>query len=610
MSLSPNDPSSYSRPDQIKTTHIHLDIQLDFEKKVLHGDCILSLEKVDDAVTTLLLDCRALDISSAALESTGECLTFQVDKETSYGSRLEVQLPSGCPKSFKVLFKYSTTADCSALQWLSPEQTAGGKQPYVFSQCQAIHCRSLLPCQDTPSVKATYSASVTAPKDITVLMSAIRDHDEPKVVGEQHCFSFQQKVPVQSYLIAIAAGALQSKQIGPRSRVWSEKEFIDEAAFDFSETENMLKTAEDLCGPYVWTSYDILVLPPSFPFGGMENPCLTFATPTLLSGDKSNSDVIAHEIAHSWTGNLVTNFNFEHFWLNEGFTVFAERKIVGRLHGEEYRHFSAILRWTELEECINKVFGADNPLTQLVVDLKGVDPDDAFSVIPYEKGSTFLWYLEELVGGKEQFEPFLRSYYNKFKYQSITSDTFKDYFLDYFSGVEAVKKVDWDTWFYAPGMPPYKPEFDTSLATACRGLAKRWQDWDPATECPFNGSELEQFRSEQTQEMLNTLLKGDPLSVKALEKMESLYKLSENPNTEVVFRWIRVGIAARWKIILPAAVELVSRQGRMKFVRPVYRDLYAWQEQRQLAIDTFNATKDKLMGMARDMVAKDLHLTP
>jgi len=364
-----------------------------------------------------------------------------------------------------------------------------------------------------------------------------------------------------------------------------------------------------LNGPYVWTSYDILVLPPSFPFGGMENPCLTFATPTLLSGDKSNADVIAHEIAHSWTGNLVTNFNFEHFWLNEGFTVFVERKIVGRLHGEAYRHFSAILRWTELEECVNKVFGADNPLTKLVVDLNGVDPDDAFSVIPYEKGSTFLWYLEELVGGGEQFEPFLRSYYDKFKYQSITSDMFKNYFLEYFSSLESIKKIDWDTWFYSPGMPPYKPNFDSSLATACRGLAKRWQDWDTSKDCPFDGSELETFKSEQTVEMLNTLLKGDPLSIKALEKMESLYKLSENRNVEVVFRWIRVGLAARWKTILPLAVDLVSKQGRMKFVRPLYRDLYAWQDERQLAIDTFQKNKDKLMGMARDMVAKDLHLT-
>ena len=310
-----------------------------------------------------------------------------------------------------------------------------------------------------PRLQAPYTASVTAPEDITVLMSAVPDA-EPAAAegGNRRRFTFAQKVPVQSYLIALAAGKVESRRIGPRSRVWSEKEYVDGAALDFADTEEMLRTAEDLCGPYVWGIYDILVLPPSFPFGGMENPCLTFATPTLLSGDGSNADVIAHEIAHSWTGNLVTNSNFEHFWLNEGFTVFTERKIVGRMRGEKARHFSAILRWKELEECVGNLFGPTHPYTVLVPKLAGVDPDDAFSVVPYEKGSTFLWYLEDTVGGAGQFEPFLRAYYKKFSHRSIDSEAFKAYFLEYFASNEAVKAIDWDTWFNAPGMPPYKPK--------------------------------------------------------------------------------------------------------------------------------------------------------
>jgi len=609
MALSPGDPSSYSRPECVKTTHIHLDLDMDFKANTLSGDCILTMEKVDQAVETVLLDCKTLDIMCIKLESTGEELSFKVDGETSYGSRLEVKLPAATPKIFKLLCKYSTSPSCSALQWLTPEQTAGGTHPYVFSQCQAIHARSMLPCQDSPAVKATYSASITAPEGITVLMSAIRKHDNAAVKDGKRKFCFDQPVPIQSYLIAIAAGNIVSKRIGPRSHVWSEQEFVEKAAFDFSETEAFIKTAEDLCGPYVWGEYDILVLPPSFPFGGMENPCLTFATPTLLSGDKSNADVIAHEIAHSWTGNLVTNFNFEHFWLNEGFTVFVERKILGRLKGEPYRHFSAILRWPSLEETVNKVFGATNPLTKLVVDLKGIDPDDAFSVIPYEKGSTFLWYLEQLVGGGETFEPFLRSYYDKFKYKSITSDMFKSYFLEYFSGVEAVKEVDWETWFFSTGMPPFKPTFDDSLARACRELATKWQSWKTETECPFNGKEIQAFEAGQIQELLNNLMEGAPLSLPALEKMEELYKLSESTNVEIVFRWIRVGIAAKWKASIPLAVDLVSKQGRMKFLRPLYRDLYGWEAERQVALDTFQLNKDKMMAVAKDMVAKDLNLS-
>ena len=312
---------------------------------------------------------------------------------------IQVKLPSAGVEGnqFKIRVSYSTTSGSTALEWLSPEQTAGKQHPFLFSQCEAIHCRSMIPCQDSPSVKATYSAEMKAPSALTVLMSGIREGEPEPVDGGLAVTRWKQEVPIQSYLIAIAVGALESRKIGPRSQVWAEASVVDQSAFDFSETETMLQKAEELCGPYVWGIYDVLVLPPSFPFGGMENPCLTFATPTLLSGDKSNADVIAHEIAHSWTGNLVTNVNFEHFWLNEGFTVFTERKIVGRMHGEPARHFSAILGWKDLQvggsslgvclndllaiqETVEVVMGPTNPFTALVPRLAGADPDDAFSV--------------------------------------------------------------------------------------------------------------------------------------------------------------------------------------------------------------------------------------
>ena len=263
-------------------------------------------------------------------------------------------------------------------------------------------------------------------------------------------------------MIAIAGGKLDSRQIGPRSHVWSEKELIEKAAYEFAETEIMLQTAEEICGPYIWETYDILVLPPSFSYGAMENPCMTFATPTILAGDRSLVDGISHEIAHSWSGNLVTNKNFEHIWLNEGFTTFIERKIVGRMKGEPSRHLSAIMRWKDLKYCID-VLGHENPLTALVMDLEGVDPDDAGSVICYEKGSAFLWYLEHLVGGSEVFEPFLRDYFDHFKFQSIDSYEFKDYFLNYYKDLD-LSMIEWEKWYKCPGMPVEKPAFDESLA--------------------------------------------------------------------------------------------------------------------------------------------------
>ena len=343
MALSPVDPNSYARTDLVKTTHVHLDVEVDFSQQILKGHVILSFEKVDLEATSVIMDARNLTISKVSDEASGQVLDYKLGSPSGYGEKLEVKLPSSVGKEFKIRIDYQTSPKSSALQWLKPSQTAGKKHPYVFSQCQAIHCRSMLPCQDTPAVKAPYTATITAPEELTVLMSAVRDGDEIK--DGKKVAKFNQKIPIQSYLIAIAVGAVVSRKVGPRSHVWSEEEFVDKAAFDFSETEAFIETAEELCGPYVWGIYDILVLPPSFPFGGMENPCMTFATPTLLSGDKSNADVIAHEIAHSWTGNLVTNVNFEHFWLNEGFTVFTERKIKGRLHGgEPVRAFSAMLR--------------------------------------------------------------------------------------------------------------------------------------------------------------------------------------------------------------------------------------------------------------------------
>jgi len=607
MALSPGDPNSYSRPDQVKTTHVHLELEIDFEKKVLTGHALLTLEKLDSQANVVILDGRKLVIHGIKDEATGETLKYEYGSPSGFGEKLEVQLPSSSSTEMKILIAYTTSPESSALQWLSPAQTAGKKHPYLFSQCEAIHARSMLPCQDTPSVKATYSATITAPPDLTVLMSAIRDGEA--VVDNKKVAKFIQKVPIQSYLIAIAAGALESREIGPRSHVWSEAEFVEKAAFDFSETETMLKTAEELCGPYVWGIYDILVLPPSFAYGGMENPCLTFATPTLLSGDKSNADVIAHEIAHSWTGNLVTNFNFEHFWLNEGFTVFTERKIVGRMHGEPARHFSAILRWKDLQETVNVNLGATNPLTALVPRLAGVDPDDAFSVVPYEKGSTFLWYLEDTVGGAALFEPFLKSYYKKFAYQSINSDMFKSYFLEQFSGVDAVKSIDWDTWFNKPGMPIYKPKFDDSLAKESWALAEKWQNWDVSTPAPF-GKEFDNFSPTQKQEFLGTLINGSPLEHAKLEKMGAMYSLDTCSNVEIVFRWIRLGIKARWEPSLAEALKLATVQGRMKFVRPLFKDLYGWEEKRQQAIDTFLAHRGEMMYVCAEMVAKDLHISP
>ncbi|QQP32378.1 Leukotriene A4 hydrolaselike [Caligus rogercresseyi] len=574
--LSPLDPSSYSRPDEVKVLDTFLQLLVNFESHVLEGSATLSLEKVLPGASILCLDSRNLSITSVSSLIDGSPLAFNTTRNLT--SR-------GKPKSFKIQI-----------------QTAGKTHPYMFSQCQAIHARSMMPCQDTPSIKSTYSAEITAPTELTVLMSAVRG--EEKLVSrkgrELKVTSFLQKIPIQSYLVAIVAGRLESRELGPRSKVWAEAEYVERAAADFEDTETMIATAEEICGPYIWGVYDVLVLPPSFPFGGMENPCLTFVTPTLLTGDKSLTDVIAHEIAHSWSGNLVTNSNFEHFWLNEGFTMFIERKIKGRIEkSEPLRHFEGIGGWKRLAYGI-EVLGADNPLTDLVPDLSGVDPDDAFSVVPYEKGFVLLWYLEERVGGPSVFDPFLKGYIQHFKFQSIDSSTFKNYFMEHFPQLEG--SISWDEWFHKPGMPIYKPNYDTSLSKACEALKDKVLSGDISTE-------YSSLTVGQKIEFLHLLMEeksGLPLDI--LEKMKSAYGLGTITNSEIKFLWIRLGLKSQWREAVGMAVSMLKEQGRMKFTRPLYRDLYAWEETRDLALKTFQADRPNMMLVSIQGVEKDLKL--
>ncbi|KAK4308235.1 hypothetical protein Pmani_020082 [Petrolisthes manimaculis] len=605
--LSPQDPNSYSRPDQVVVSGIHITWTVDFTQKVLRGAALLTVDRKQNNVSHLILDTRELDIKSVKVEETGQVLTYILgEHHPNFGSSFTITLPSDTKEQCKIQIEYETSPGCSALQWLSPEQTAGKKQPYVFSQCEAIHARSLLPCQDTPSVKMPYTAEVKASSDLVVLMSALRDGQNEE--GAITTFRFRQPIPIPSYLIALAVGALESRKVGPRSLVWSEKEVVEKAEFEFAETEQMLKAAEELCGPYVWGQYDLLILPPSFPYGGMENPCLTFVTPTLLAGDRSLADVVAHEISHSWTGNLVTNCQWEHFWLNEGFTKFVERKIVSKLHGETTRHFSALSGWKDLAGCI-RTRGEDDPLTCLVPDLTGVDPDDAFSTVPYEKGHALLWHLETLVGGPSEFEPFLRAYLDKFKYQSITSETFRSFLLEYYNECGAtLASVDWKAWWHTPGMPPIKPKFDDTLTVACSDLCRRWVEWQLDTECPFTAKDLASLSSNQVREWLAQLLEEDPLPVSKLQKMEELYSMSGHQNSEIRFRWLRLAIQAHWTEQVDDALKFVTEQGRMKFVRPIYRDLYQWEEMRARAITTYESNKDSMMHVAAYVVAKDLKL--
>ncbi|XP_045452279.1 LOW QUALITY PROTEIN: leukotriene A-4 hydrolase [Melitaea cinxia] len=662
--LSPLDPSSFARPEFAVIKHVDLLYNVDFEKKILNGTSVLTIE-VLDYIEEMILDTSDLNIEKIEMND-GTSLTYKLDEPIpNFGSKLTINLPqSAAPEQkLQIKIKYSTVPSATALQWLDPNQTSGKKYPYMFSQCQPVHARSILPCQDTPAVKFTYEAEVSAPEEFTVLMSAIRGESK----GNKTTFS--QPVPIPSYLLALAVGVLESRRLGPRSHVWSEKAEIEQSAWEFAETEKYLQAAERLCGPYQWTQYDLLVLPPSFPYGGMENPCLTFVTPTLLAGDRSQANVIVHEIMHSWTGNLVTNRNFEHFWLNEGFTVFLERKVAASLiedqtEAKKSRDFESILGLQELNETVISTLGEDNPLTRLVpdlnnthpddsfsrvpyekgslflryledliggpginfyhihncihdelgdnnaltklvVNLNGVHPDDAFSTVPYEKGSLFLRYLEDLLGGHEVFDDFLRSYLNHFQRQSIDTDQFKDYLLNYFKDNENLSKVDWDTWLFKNGMPPIIPDYDTSMTKSVNSLLAKINE----PTASFSPDDVKTFSSHQIINLLQSIIDQDPLPPGKLNDLGVAYNINNSRNTEITYRWLRLCIRSKDKTKLNDVFTFLNNQGRMKYVRPIYRDLYAWEEVRDQAIENFLKNEPYMMHVTAYTLRKDLHLS-
>jgi len=532
-----------------------------------------------------------------------------------FGSALHIMLPSPVAEGgqFDVCVAYSTSPDSTALQWLAPEQTAGRQKPFVFSQCQAIHARSMLPCIDAPGAKSTYSARVTAPAWATVLMSALEAPPQgPPAPTSKKVFGWNQPVPTSTYLIALAAGDLASREISKRCRVWSEPSMVEAAAFEFSQTEDFLQTAEKLAGPYRWTRYDLLCLPPSFPYGGMENPCLTFVTPTLLAGDKSLADVVAHEIAHSWTGNLVTNATWTHFWLNEGWTKWFEQTIMTEIAGDDrYFDLRASLGLQALKGSVAH-YGPDHAFTCLVPPLEGVDPDDSFSSVPYEKGMHLLFHLQQRVG-KPAFLAFFRKYVDAFAFKNITTQDFRLFFEKEFADQpDKIAGIDWEAWFVQPGMLPVQPTYDLSLVDAVKELAADFiQDRVDQTKLQNPEYDFNSWNSLRQQLFLQELLQAcskSPLPVATLDKLDALYHLTGKKNSELRFKWVMMCLKCGKSDILADAAAFAVSQGRMKFVRPLYRALLdtSIPGGRELAIGTFAANRSLYHPICRKMVANDI----
>lgn len=578
------DPHSFFDTEQPQVKHVRLRWQVDFHTKQLHGDATLVFDK--PASGRVDLDSKDLTITAVHTPTGSQVPYTLADAEPVLGRRLQLDLPAS---TNEVTIAYSTSPDALALQWLAPAQTEGKKHPFLFSQCQAIHARSIVPIQDTPRVRVTYEAEVTVPEPLTAVMSAGPCGETH--TGSNRTFQFAMPQPIPPYLLALAVGHLATRDIGPRSRIWAEPETVQAAAYEFADVEAMIGCAESLFGPYVWERYDMLVLPPSFPYGGMENPRLTFLTPTVLAGDRSLVDVVVHELAHSWTGNLVTNATMEHFWLNEGFTTWAERRLLEALHGDAVGVLSWAIGQNALDTSIAR-FGAESPLTQLRLQLQGIDPDDAFSSIPYEKGARFVVTIERDVG-RARFEQFLREYMRRFQFQSITSEEFLQFLDEQLPGTSA--RVQAQQWLYAPGLPSNAPVFTSAMLEDLTALAQAWPTGKRPTE-----EQLQQWEPRQVLVFLQHLPRQ--LDHAALAWLDARLHLTNRSNYEILVEWLTIAAASDYAPVFERIRDVLTRVGRMKFLRPLFVALGQHARTQQLGRDVYHTAGETYHSLSRRVV--------
>lgn len=557
------DVHSFARPDQARVKHVELDLEVDFANQKLHGHATLTLAAIpEDERHPLVLDSRKLQIEKVETSTDGKTFAagrFELGKEDAIlGTPITIPRP---PLVTAVRVHYATEPNASGLQWLTREMTAGKKQPFLFTQSQAIHARSWIPLQDSPGVRITYAARIRTPKGALAVMSAENDPKNPRT-GEHR---FEMKQPVPPYLIALAVGDLEFLPLGKRTGVYAEPSVVKKAAAEFADLEKMVETVESLYGPYRWGRYDVLVLPPSFPFGGMENPRLTFLSPTVLAGDKSLVSLLAHELAHSWSGNLVTNATWSDFWLNEGFTVYLERRIVEQVYGKKRADMEAVLGKRGLEREMADLKLSDQILH---VDLKGRDPDEGLSDVPYEKGALFLKHLE-VTFGRDRFDGFLKGYFNHFAFRSITTAEFAAYLEQHLlkSDAKLAAKVPVQEWLYKPGLPGTAPTFRAEAFEQVQKQAKAWAEGKTAAKDLTTGDW-------STQEWLHFLsLVPEKLPAARMQELDAALQLTKKTNAEVIFQWLLLSVRHGYEPAYSRLEEFLTAQGRRKFLKPLYEEL-------------------------------------
>jgi leukotriene-A4 hydrolase len=552
------DSATFARPQEARVTHVALDLALDFEAQRVSGTATLDIQARPDA-REIVLDSDGYEVESIT-DAQGRPLAYALGEgDERRGRPLTVRIG----EARRIVIRYHVGPEAKALQWLRPEQTAGGRHPYLFSQGQAMLNRTWIPTQDSPGIRQTWEARITAPEPLKVVMSGERltPAGEPAGPGLR-AYRFRMTHPVAPYLIAIAAGNLEFRAIGPRTGVWSEPETVEAAAREFDAAERMVEATERLYGPYRWGRYDMIVLPPSFPFGGMENPTLTFLTPTVVAGDRSLVGIMAHELAHSWSGNLVTNAVWPDGWLNEGFTSYIENRIMEALYGHERAAQEEALSWDEAQAALREL-GADSPATALHA------PEDAggSSGIAYDKGAIFLRTIERAVG-REAFDAYLRGYFDRHAFQPMTSARFlADLRAHLIRGdADLERRLRLDEWVYGTGLPDNAARPDPAAFANVDAATQAFVAGGPVAAVPYgewNWAERVRFLQSLPREMDRARLAA----------LDGAFHLSDSTNSETLFAWLRLALANRYEPAVPAAERFLAGMGRAKFVVPLFRAL-------------------------------------
>lgn len=564
------DPHSYARPEEAAATHLDLDIHVDMQQHRISGSATYHLKR--QGGDSVIFDTDGLTIDKVTLgDGTAAAFTLGA-KDSILGQALRVALPQGADK---VSITYSTGAEAKALQWLSPEQTADKQHPFLFTQGEAILTRSWIPIQDSPGIRITYNAHVTVPKELMAVMSATN----PQERSADGSYSFKMDKPIPSYLIALAVGDLGFKPTGTRTGVYAEQGVVDTAAWEFADMEKMLEAAEALYGPYRWGRYDVIVLPPSFPFGGMENPRLTFATPTVIAGDRSLTALIAHEMAHSWSGNLVTNATWNDFWLNEGFTVYFEHRITEALYGKDYNDMTNVLGYQDLLGTIAEIDSGKHPDdTALHLNLAGRNPDDGMTDVAYEKGYALLRLIESKVG-RPKFDAFLRGYFDHFAFRSITTDTFLVYIRKQL--LEPAKvTVDMDRWIFRPGLPDDVIVPTSKNFAMVDGQLMLWAKGTPAKELA-----AKHWGTFEWMHFLRHLPAGQ--TPRQMDDLDATFHFTRSGNSEILAAWLEQCVKNDHEAAYPRLAEFLTTVGRRKFLVPLYTELVATKKGRALAMEIY-----------------------